>query len=122
MPIEKRIHPEIGGQSASRSSDRQVAGLASRQHGVVARSQLMRLGLGTRAIEHRIAIGRLHVMHLGVYAVGHSLVSRHGMWMAAVLAAGPGAVLSHDAAAALWQIRDPGRSTPDVTAPRRLER
>ena len=82
----------------------------------------MRLGLGSRAIDHRIADGRLHPLHYGVYAVGHPLVSRTGAWMAAVLAAGPCAVLSHHAAAALWGIRETRRSTPDVIAPRRVDR
>ncbi len=82
----------------------------------------MRLGLGSRAIDHRIADGRLHPLHCGVYAVGHPLVSRAGAWMAAVLAAGPCAVLSHHAAAALWGIRETRRSTPDVIAPRRVDR
>jgi hypothetical protein len=88
----------------------------------VARSQLVRLGLGNSAIDHRIGGGREHPLHSGVYAVGHPLVSRAGAWMAAVLAAGPGAVLSHHAAAALWGIRETRRSTPDVIAPRRVDR
>jgi hypothetical protein len=122
VTIERRIHPEIGAISASRSFDRRIAELAARQHGVVARTQLVRLGLGRRAIEHRMSDGRLHRLHHGVYAVGHTVVSRHGVWMAAVLAAGPRAVLSHHSAAALWGIRETSRSTPDVIAPRRLDR
>jgi hypothetical protein len=50
------------------------------------------------------------------------MVSRHGVWMAAVLAAGPRAVLSHHSAAVFWGIRETSRSTPDVIAPRRLDR
>ena len=122
MTIEGRIRPEIRGKSSSRSSDWEIAGLASRQHGVVARSQLARRGLGNSAIDHRIADGRLYPLHHGVYAVGHPLVSRAGGWMAAVLAAGPGAVLSHHAAAALRGIRKTSRSTPDVIAPRNVDR
>ena len=55
----------------------------------------------------------------GVYAVGHRVVSRHGRWMATVLAAGPGAVLSHRSAAALWGLRATS-SRIEVTAPRKL--
>jgi hypothetical protein len=56
-------------------------------------------------------------VHRGVYAiVGPGLLTRHGRWLAAVFACGPGAVLSHHAAAALWRIR--GGSRVEVTVPR----
>jgi hypothetical protein len=71
------------------------------QHGVVAREQLVSLGFSRDAIHHRIARGRLHVVFRGVYSVGRPSVSRAGRWMAAVLACGDGAVLSHGSAAAL---------------------
>jgi very-short-patch-repair endonuclease len=79
--------------------------LARRQHWVVARSQLLELGFSRRWIQHRIAVGRLHPLHRGVYAVGRPHVTPYGRWMAAVLACGPEAVLSHESAAALWGIR-----------------
>ena len=82
-----------------------VAELARRQHGTVARAQMLALGMGAGAIKHRLACDRLHEVHRGVYAVGHSVLSMRGRWMAAVLAAGPGAVLSHRSAAALWGLR-----------------
>jgi very-short-patch-repair endonuclease len=75
-----------------------------RQHGVVARRQLVALGLGRRAIEHRIARGRLRPVHAGVYAVGRPTLTQLGRWMAAVLACGDGAALTHGSAAALWGI------------------
>jgi very-short-patch-repair endonuclease len=59
-------------------------------------------------------LGRLRPVHRGVYTIGHRLLSRDGRWMAAVLACGPTAVLSHLAAAALWGIRQSLRS--EVTA------
>jgi very-short-patch-repair endonuclease len=62
------------------------------------------LGLSRRAIQHRIARGRLHQVMRGVYAVGRPELSRRGRWMAAVLSCGPSAVLSHASAAALWGI------------------
>jgi very-short-patch-repair endonuclease len=99
---------------------RRVAGLASRQHGVVSRSQLLAAGMSAREIvvwqRHR----RLHPLHRGVYAVGHRALTRRARWMAAVLAAGPGAVLSHRSAAALWGVRD-GHAI-EVTAPRQCRR
>jgi predicted transcriptional regulator of viral defense system len=56
-------------------------------------------------------------MHRGVYAVGHTRLTRHGHWTAAVLACGPGAALSHCCAAALLGLRGCSRTTIDVTAP-----
>jgi hypothetical protein len=79
--------------------------LADRQHGVVTREQLLALGMGARSIEHRLANGRLHSVMRGVYAVGRPGLDKRGWWMAAVLACGPEALLSHRSAAALWGIR-----------------
>src|SRR5262249_28037317 len=82
-----------------------VAERARRQHGLVSRRQLERLGFEESAINRRLRLGRLHRIHAGVFAVGHPLISRRGRWMAAVLALGDGAVLSHRSAAALWGLR-----------------
>jgi very-short-patch-repair endonuclease len=84
---------------------RELWDLARRQHWVVARRQLLELGFSRDWIAHRIASGRLHPLWRGVYAVGRPNVTQYGQWMAAVLACGPGALLSHDSAAALWRIR-----------------
>jgi very-short-patch-repair endonuclease len=98
-------------------ADRTIDALAERQHGVVSRAQLSRLGLGRRAIDHRIDVGRLYPVHRGVYAVvGRRLLTRHGFWMAAVLACAPRAWLSYRGAAALWGVR--GGSRIEVTVPR----
>lgn len=102
----------------ARSSDHAIAELASRQHGVVARGQLIEIGIGRRAIGERLDRGRLHPIHRGVYAVGHSVLSMDARWMAAVLAAGPGAALSHRSAAALWKLHSAGHARPDVTLER----
>jgi very-short-patch-repair endonuclease len=75
--------------------------LATDQHGVVTRRQLLELGFTAKAIEHRLGKGRLHRVYPGVYAVGWPRLTRKGRWMAAVLACGEGAVLSHESAAAL---------------------
>jgi very-short-patch-repair endonuclease/predicted transcriptional regulator of viral defense system len=79
--------------------------LVREQHGVVTRAQLVALGLTDHAIVHRVRHGRLHRVQRGVYAVGRPELTRYGRWMAAVLACGPGAALSHESAAALWRIR-----------------
>lgn len=94
-----------------------IAALARRQHGVVALGQLTALGLSPQGVRRRTGIGQLHPVHSGVYAVGHSLLSREGRFMAAVLACGPGAVLSHRSAASLWELRPTSRSRVEVTTP-----
>jgi predicted transcriptional regulator of viral defense system len=85
--------------------ERAIAALADRQHGVVARRQLAASGIGERAIENRLLRRSLIRLHRGVYAVGHRQLRIEGRWLAAVLAAGPGAVLSHRDAAALHGMR-----------------
>lgn len=97
--------------------DRCIGELATRQHGVVDIDQLRELGLAAGGLDGRVAAGRLHRIHHGVYAVGHPVLTREGVWMAAVLAAGEGAVLSHASAAALWDIRPSLRPRVHVTAP-----
>jgi very-short-patch-repair endonuclease len=92
-----------------------LAGLAEKQHGVVAREQLRALGLGEHAIVRRVKQGRLQRLHRGVYAVGHRALRPEGRMLAAVLACGPGAVLSHRSAAALWGLRYNDRARVDVT-------
>ena len=78
--------------------------IAERQHWVINRAQLLRLGFGPDAIKHRVRAGRLHRIWRGVYAVGRPRVGRHGLWMAAVLACGPRAFLSDESAGALLEI------------------
>jgi len=68
-----------------------VWALVDRQHGVIARRQLLELGMSESAIDHRIATARLHRVFRGVYAVGRPQLSQAGRWMAAVLVCGPGA-------------------------------
>jgi very-short-patch-repair endonuclease len=92
------------GASNDHSAGGSVWGLAEGQHGVVAGYQLLELGLSPKAIQHRVANGRLHRVGRGVFAVGRPELSRRGWWMAAALACGPRAVLSHGSAAALWGI------------------
>lgn len=84
--------------------------LAARQHGVVARWQLSELGFTAGEIDRRVANGRLHVLWRGVYAVGRPDVTRRGRLMAAALACGPDAVLSHASAGELWEMA--GRVDP----------
>lgn len=78
--------------------------MAKRQRGYVTRPQLMKLGLRRRAIQYRVAIGRLIPVYAGVYAVGHLPTLAEDRAVGALLACGAGAVLSHSTAAATWGI------------------
>jgi len=100
-------------------SHRELAALAARQHGVVSNPQLRRLGFSSSAIGRSAAAGRLHRLHRGVYAIGHTSLTPHGRCMAAVLACGPEAVLSHFAAAWMWGIARAAPREIDVTVPGR---
>ena len=103
---------------ASEVNDR-IAELAGRQYGVVSRTQMGKLGVGRGAIDWRVRTGRLIRVQTGVYAVGHTALTREGRWLAAVLACGDGALLSHRCAGALWDLaRYDGRRI-DVTVPPR---
>lgn len=95
-----------------------MATLAGRQHGVVARWQLEPLGMTAAMVKGRIRRGGLHVVHRGVYAVGHQALTVESRWMAAVLAFGPDAALSHRSAGHLWGLVPRSRIRPEVTRPR----
>jgi very-short-patch-repair endonuclease len=97
------------------SLSRRAWTLGRRQHGVLTRKQLLSLGLSRHGIEHRLARGRLHPLATGVYAVGRPELTQHGRWMAAVLSCGPGSMLSHGSAAALWGIGSEHRGI-EITA------
>lgn len=97
--------------------DRRIAQLGGRQHGVVARWQLDAVGIGRGAVERRIARGTLHRVHQGVYAVGHKSLTREGRLLAAVIACGPEAALSHRSAGQLWRVLPHAGILPEITRP-----
>jgi very-short-patch-repair endonuclease len=105
-------------QNATGGPDAAVAAIAAQQHGVVAVRQLQSAGLKKTAIARRLKAKRLHPIFRGVYAVGHAGLSNEGRWMAAVLACGDGAVLSHRSAAELWGMLKPVGGPVHVTVPR----
>jgi hypothetical protein len=96
-----------------------IARIAANQHGVISLDHLRHVGIGPDGVKHRVRTGRLHRLHRGVYAVGHSRLTDEGVWKAAVLACGAGAVLSHRPAAALWRMLSVTRGPVDVTVPGR---
>ncbi len=99
------------------TTDSAIAEIADRQHGVITAKQLATVGLGRAAISERTSAGRLHRIHRGVYAVGHHALSLRGRFMAAALACGDGAVLSHVSAAVLWELLRPIDGPVHVTVP-----
>jgi len=117
MPAESVSTRDIDGLRQTHSADADIARLARRQHGVVGRWQLLDLGIGEDAIDHRLAKRRLHRVQPGVYTPSPRLVPKLGRWMAAVLASGPDAALSHHSAAALWGLRSYTERAVEVTAP-----
>jgi len=109
--------PQGGRRRQLAKRERELAALARRQHSVVSRRQLIAAGLGVRTIRRRVEAGRLHLLHRGVYAFGAGAVDQRGRWLAAVLACGEGALLSHGSAAALWGLMRPRSGPVEVSAP-----
>jgi putative AbiEi antitoxin of type IV toxin-antitoxin system len=98
-----------------------VTAIAARQHGVVTARQLHGAGVTKDAIRRRIESGRFTRLHRGVY-LASSLPAQFTPHMAAVLACGTGAVLSHHSAAATWGIRPPHPGDVHITVPGRKKR
>jgi very-short-patch-repair endonuclease len=107
------LHPRV---------DVELARRASGQHGVLSRAQLLDAGIDDERIRYRLKIGRLHRLHRGVYAVGFVSSSPLTRAMAAVLACGPDAVLSHRSAAALWEFGARWRGPVEVTTGSKRQR
>jgi hypothetical protein len=106
---------------ATPSVDLVLARIAARQHGLLRLAQLLAAGLSRQTISRRVKDGRLHRIYHGVYALGHRGLSRHGLWLAGVYAAGEGAGLSHLCCAALWEVRELRTDFVDVVAPKRRQ-
>jgi very-short-patch-repair endonuclease len=97
--------------------DAAIGRVAREQHGIVTTGQLLAAGLTSAAISKRVRSGKLYRVHQGVYSVGHDGLSEEELWMAAVLACGSGAVLSHGSAAVHWGLLRPLEGPIDVTVP-----
>lgn len=111
--------PRARGEPQDRPRGWRLAALAAKQHGVVAHWQLRKLGYSPAEIKGFVSRGYLHRLYRGVYAVGHGRLTVRGRWMAAVLACGPDAVLSHRAAIGLWDLSPIPSGPIDVTVPGR---
>jgi very-short-patch-repair endonuclease len=100
---------------SSSARGRAIAKLAARQRGVISRAQLLETGLTRDAIDNWLKSARLHPLYRGVYLLGHPRSIEGARELAAVLACGPGSVLSHRSAATLWRLLpDPGGDV-DIT-------
>jgi very-short-patch-repair endonuclease len=100
----------------SRTVDQKVARVASHQHGVVTRAQLLEAGVSGKQIRSRVERGALLRQHPGVYRVGHRAPSVEANYLAAVLAAGVGALLCGRAAAYLLGLVKGTPPPPEVIA------
>jgi very-short-patch-repair endonuclease len=93
-----------------------VVAIAEAQHGVLTHAQLLAVGMSASAVKRRLRGGSLRPLHRGVYALGHTALREEARWLAAVLACGEGAALSHLSAARLWSLSSvPADSAVDVT-------
>jgi predicted transcriptional regulator of viral defense system len=121
-------HPSVPGPGRETTKyegflDQALAALSLAQNGVFGLDQLRDLGLSSQAVHTRHATGRLHRIHHKVYSlVPRELLKRDGLYTAAVIACGDGAILSHRSAAALHGLRDWGHTKIEVTVPRRSAR
>jgi very-short-patch-repair endonuclease len=101
-------------------ADRRVAGVAAQRDGLITRTELAGIGLTRDAVAHRVARGRLRLVHPGVYAVGNAPLDATARLRAALLAAGDGATLSHHAAAAAHGLAPLPAGPVDVISRRRV--
>jgi Transcriptional regulator, AbiEi antitoxin len=101
-----------------RTAEEKMAAIASRQHGNITREQLIAAGIKSSAIGRRVDKGLLIPQYPGVYRVGHTAPSTEATYMAAVLAAGEGALLTGRSAAHLMRLFKGAPPPPEVTAPR----
>ncbi|HEX6620425.1 MAG TPA: type IV toxin-antitoxin system AbiEi family antitoxin domain-containing protein, partial [Solirubrobacteraceae bacterium] len=99
MPEPLRFVP------GNRVQSDEVRAIARDQLGIVGRAQLLAAGISRSAIGRALDAGKLHRVHLGVYAtVAPELLTEEGHLVAALLAAGEGALLSHGTAAWRWRL------------------
>jgi predicted transcriptional regulator of viral defense system len=102
--------------------DEGIARICQGQQGLIALAQLEACGLTRQGVQERVVAGRLHRIHQSVYSLTPSVMTERGRFMAAVLACGPEAVLSHRSAAYLWGLVESWEEPTDVTAPNRRGR
>jgi very-short-patch-repair endonuclease len=121
MPKSSVVNGDIRGKPRTISGAAEIRALAGRQHGVFSRAQVVGLGLSVGQLDHWLRTARIESVHRGVYAWSRQLLSFEGRCMAAVLAVGGDAVVSHRSAAALWRIRSERGGPVHVTTSRKIQ-
>jgi very-short-patch-repair endonuclease len=97
-----------------------VRDIARDQAGIVSRTQLLAAGVSSAAIDRAVLAGRLYRAHRGLFAVvAPELLTEEGHLVAALLAAGAGAILSHGTAAWRWRLIPAPPSVITLAVPRR---
>ncbi len=100
---------------AGRSRDRILRRVAQRQLGLITTRQLLACGLNSPAISRRVKSGLLIRVHAGVYMVAPALGLPGARELAAVLAMGESALISHRSAVGLWRLGSAAVPGVDVT-------
>lgn len=100
-------------------TDSRIAALAAAQHGLITLAQCLEAGISARAAEGRVRRGTWRRVHASVFAVGAAPLSHQGRYLAAVLASGPAAALSHRSAASLWGLQPHHFGPVHVTMPQK---
>lgn len=108
---------ELGRIAVVQQPKSAAVAIATAQDGVISRRQLLDIGVTHAAIAWWLKTGRLHRIHRGVYALGHPVLSLRGRWIAALLACGAGAALSHRSAGVARRVIDDDQVVIDVTVP-----
>lgn len=111
--VRTRGEPSRSNSPNMEHADSTIDRICARQHGVVARAQLLAAGIAGDAVDRRIRRGRLRPVHRGVYLVGPVVLPR-AREMAAALACGRSAAVSHCSATVLWQLLTDRNRPPRV--------
>ena len=115
-----RIGEAVASELEAAGVDAVIAAFLERQHDVVARWQLLQLGIGRGAIRARLQSRRLHLIHRGVYSPSRRARTQTAAFTAAALALGPDAVLARRSAAAHLGIRGGSATRVELIVPRTL--
>ncbi len=97
--------------------EEEVVRFAREHHGLVDRDEAIRLGGSAHVVRHRLRTGRWAELHPGVYYLNVTPVTRRTVVLAAQMAAGPEAVVSHRTAAQLHELEGVYGQTIDITVP-----
>jgi len=113
-PLGGAIPPERARRADGTDPDEAIARLAADRMDLVTRADLLRAGVGAKAIAHRVRTGRLLRLHPGVYTISRAPLTFDRRSAAAVLACGDGARLARGFAAALWRMLAEPPGEPEV--------